>query len=64
MNNFRDLKVWQKAVDLATEIYKLTVDFPDSEKYGLPKEVADKPNLTSNTSYLLHWVHYMDWKVN
>ena len=35
MNKYRDLKVWQKAVDLVLKIYELTSSFPDKEKYGL-----------------------------
>lgn len=32
---FKELIVWQKAKDLAVEIYKLTDQFPKSELYGL-----------------------------
>jgi four helix bundle protein len=32
---FKDLIVWQKAIQLTMEIYKLTAGFPDSERYGL-----------------------------
>ncbi len=35
MNNFRDLKVWQKSVNLAKIIYDQTAEFPTSERYGL-----------------------------
>ncbi len=34
-NSFRDLKAWQKSVDLVTEIYKTTQRFPKEEIYGL-----------------------------
>ena len=30
-----DLKVWQKALDLSIEVYKVTQKFPKSELYGL-----------------------------
>jgi len=33
--SFRDLIVWQKAVKLSLEIYKLTAAFPASEQFGL-----------------------------
>ena len=33
--SYRDLLVWQKGVALAKEIYKLTVQFPSEEKFGL-----------------------------
>ncbi|MDP2693729.1 MAG: four helix bundle protein [Gallionella sp.] len=30
-----DLLVWQKAMDLVTEIYKTTATFPNEERFGL-----------------------------
>jgi len=33
--HWKDLQVWQKAHSLVLEIYKLTAQFPKSEKYGL-----------------------------
>jgi four helix bundle protein len=35
MNRFKNLKVWQEAVDLAVDIYKATSNFPKEEKYSL-----------------------------
>jgi len=35
VNSYKDLKVWQKSMDLVTEIYNLTEKFPKSETYGL-----------------------------
>lgn len=35
MNRFKNLQIWKRAVVLATEVYKLTQNFPDEEKYGL-----------------------------
>ena len=35
MHNFKELKVWQKAVDLAVNIYTVTKSFPVEEKFGL-----------------------------
>ena len=34
-NSYKDLKVWQKSIELVTEIYSLTEKFPKSEIYGL-----------------------------
>ena len=31
----RDLKVWQKSMELVLRVYKITRDLPNSEKYGL-----------------------------
>ncbi len=36
---FRDLLVWQKAMELTTEIYRLTEKFPKSETYGLTSQI-------------------------
>lgn len=35
MQDFRNLKVWQKAHELTLLIYKLTLDFPRDELFGL-----------------------------
>ena len=39
MHNFKELKVWQKARELVKEIYRLTKDFPQEEKYGLISQI-------------------------
>jgi four helix bundle protein len=37
--NYRDLLVWQKAVQLTVLIYKITQSFPKSEMYGLSAQM-------------------------
>ena len=39
MNTFRDLLIWQKSMDLVTEIYQLTKSFPKEEIYGLSSQI-------------------------
>ena len=39
MANFKDLLVWQKSMELVTDIYKITSDFPSKEKYGLVSQL-------------------------
>ncbi len=39
MHKFKDLKVWQKSVELATDIYKLTSTYPSEEKFGLVSQM-------------------------
>jgi len=39
INSYKDLIVWQKAVDLVVEIYKLTENFPKSEMYGITSQM-------------------------
>ncbi len=37
--NFRDLVVWQRAIELTVCIYKLTAAFPKDELYGLNSQM-------------------------
>lgn len=39
MNSYKDLIVWQKAMDLAREIYGLSNDFPKSEEFGITSQI-------------------------
>lgn len=39
MHNFKNLNVWQKAIDYTVEIYKLSKQFPDEEKYGITSQI-------------------------
>ncbi|MFK7000849.1 four helix bundle protein [Flavobacterium oreochromis] len=39
MNYFKELKVWQKAIDLVTETYLKTQKFPKEEVYGLTSQM-------------------------
>ena len=38
-SSFRELRVWQEAMKLTTEIYKSTGNFPRHELYGLSQQV-------------------------
>lgn len=35
----RDLKVWQKAMDLVVAVYAITVQFPSAERFGLTSQM-------------------------
>lgn len=39
MNNYKELKLWQKSVDLAVRIYEVTASFPKEEIYGLTSQI-------------------------
>ncbi|HEY3265303.1 MAG TPA: four helix bundle protein [Armatimonadota bacterium] len=39
MQNFRELKVWRKAHDLALDVYRFSSAFPADERYGLTSQV-------------------------
>ena len=35
MKSHKDLDVWKRSIVLVTEIYQITKNFPDDEKYGM-----------------------------
>ena len=39
IQTFRDLTVWQKAMDLAVSVYKTSEKLPKSEIYGLSSQI-------------------------
>lgn len=39
IRDYRDLHVWQKAMDLVVECYRLTAFLPKSEIYGLSRQI-------------------------
>jgi len=39
MSSFRELRVWQKGMDLAEVVYRTTEDFPKREWYGLASQM-------------------------
>ena len=38
-NSYRDLRIWQEAVDLALVVYRATAQFPKHELYGLTSQM-------------------------
>ena len=39
VRSYRDLKVWQKSMDLTVRTYEVTRRFPSEEKYGLVSQM-------------------------
>lgn len=39
MHNLKELKIWNKAIDLTVEVYKATSSFPKEEVYGLTSQI-------------------------
>ncbi len=39
VQDYRELKVWQKAMDLVTVVYQYTKAFPKDEMYGLTSQL-------------------------
>ncbi|MFH6994282.1 four helix bundle protein [Flavobacterium sp. FlaQc-48] len=63
MNTFRNLLIWQKSMNLATEVYQITNSFPKEEIYGLssqirrssisiPSNIAEGYGRDGNSDYL------------
>ena len=62
---YSELVVWQKAMDLVTEIYKITATFPSDERFGLssqarraavsiPSNIAEGHGRKSTGAYVNH----------
>lgn len=39
MHNLKELKIWNKAIELAVKVYEATAGFPKEEKYGLTSQI-------------------------
>jgi len=40
MKNFKELRIWQKGMDIAVNCFKLTEEFPKEEKFGLSIQIT------------------------
>lgn len=39
MKKYQDLKIWQQGVEIACEVYGLSAQLPEDEKYGLKSQI-------------------------
>jgi four helix bundle protein len=39
VRNYRDLEVWQRAMELVAGVYEITASFPRNERYGLTSQL-------------------------
>jgi four helix bundle protein len=39
IKTYRDLKIWQKSIEMVTVIYKLTSHFPNRELFGITSQI-------------------------
>ncbi len=39
MHKVEDLKIWQKSIALAKQVYRVVADLPSDEKYGLSSQI-------------------------
>jgi four helix bundle protein len=67
-SSFKDLVVWQRAVELSLETYRLTGSFPPSEQFGLTSQlrrasvsvasnIAEGSGKSSKGEFLLYLGH-------
>jgi len=63
VKSYRDLIVWQKAMDMVTLVYRVSADFPPSEQFALtnqirraavsvPSNIAEGYGRRSRTDYI------------
>ena len=67
IQNYKDLVVWQKAVELAEKVYMLTKKFPSTEQCGLVSQLTRaavsvasniaEGNGRSTTKDYIHFLH-------
>lgn len=51
MHNLKELKIWNKAIELSVLVYKATADFPKEETYGLTSQIRRSVvSISSNIS--------------
>ena len=39
MKKFKNLKIWQEGIEIVTNVYQLTSEFPEEEKFGLVSQI-------------------------
>ncbi|WP_296685288.1 four helix bundle protein [Flavobacterium sp.] len=63
MHNFEKLKIWQKAMDVAVEVYKVSLLLPNDERFNLihqikkcavsiPSNIAEGSGRNSNKEFI------------
>ncbi len=66
VQNFKELRVWQAAMDLAEAIYRVTNTFPGTEQFGLSQQMRRSAiSVPSNISegfvreHLKEYIHFL-----
>jgi len=63
MHNIKDLKIWNKSIDLVIKVYEVSLKFPADERYGLisqirrcavsiPSNISEGAGRNSNKEFL------------
>ena len=40
MKNYKELHIWQKGIEIVKQVYLLTKQFPDTEKFGIVSQIT------------------------
>ena len=40
MHNYRELRIWQRSMDLVVKVYKISANFPKEERYSLTDQIV------------------------
>ncbi len=63
IKSFKDLKIWQKGIEIVKDIYSLTEGFPDKELYGLTSQMRRAAvSLPSNIAEGFKRYHNKEYK--
>lgn len=61
IRSYKDLEIWQLAVQLIVKVYKLLQTFPTDEKFGLVAQIRDAVvSVASNIAESFGRFHYKD----
>ncbi|WP_317197708.1 four helix bundle protein [Tamlana sargassicola] len=77
-HNYKNLKIWSLGIEIVDEVFKITIDFPKEEKFGLvsqinrcsvsvPSNIAEGSSRTDKS--FSHFIDislgsYLNWKHN
>ena len=39
MHRYRELEIWKRAIDITVDVYELSKEFPDDERFGLTSQI-------------------------
>jgi len=63
IKNFRDLEVWKLGIEIVTDIYQITGEFPKSETYGLVSQMRRAAvSIPSNISEGFNRYHNKEYR--
>jgi len=63
VKNFRDLRIWQKGIDIAKDVYNLAASLPKEETFGLSSQMKRAAiSISSNIAEGFNRFHNKEYK--